>query len=125
MGRSAPASEAETPASSPKFTQKADSPVSSPGVLESAKNAVLPGSKVAFTGGDQGFVSLVLENVEMMNHNTKKFTFKLPEEDMQSGLHVASALLTKFKGPEMEKAVLRPYTPISDESELWWDNRAV
>lgn len=35
---------------------------------------------------------------------------------MVSGLHVASAILTKYKGPEDEKAVLRPYTPISDES---------
>lgn len=34
---------------------------------------------------------------------------------MVSGLHVASALLTKFV-PEGQKPVLRPYTPTSDES---------
>lgn len=28
---------------------------------------------------------------------------------------VVAALLTKYKGPEMKKAVLRPYTPVSDE----------
>jgi hypothetical protein len=37
---------------------------------------------------------------------------------MVSGLHVASAILTKYKGPNDEKATLRPYTPISDESKL-------
>ena len=33
-----------------------------------------------------------------------------------------AALLTKYKGPEMEKPVLRPYTPTSDEDAkgfLW------
>lgn len=69
----------------------------------------------AFTGGDQGWVGLKLESVENVNHNTKKFRFALPEEDQVSGLHVASALLTKFKGPQMEKPAIRPYTPTSDE----------
>ena len=71
--------------------------------------------KSAFTGGDQGFISLKLENVENINHNTKKFRFQLPEGDQVSGLHIASAILTKFKGPKMEKAAIRPYTPVSDE----------
>jgi cytochrome-b5 reductase len=46
-------------------------------------------AKAAFTGGEQGFVSLVLEKSEIVNHNTKHLTFKLPEEDMESGLPVA------------------------------------
>jgi cytochrome-b5 reductase len=71
--------------------------------------------KAAFTGGDQGFISLKLESVENINHNTKKFRFALPEEDQVSGLKIASALLTKYKGPEMEKPAIRPYTPTSDE----------
>lgn len=74
-----------------------------------------PAGPPAFTGGDQGFISLKLESIENVNHNTKKFRFALPESEQVSGLKVASALLTKFKGPEMEKAVLRPYTPVSDE----------
>ena len=74
--------------------------------------------RATFTGGDQGFVSLKLENVENVNHNTKKFRFALPEEDQVSGLKIASALLTKYKGPEMEKPAMRPYTPVSDESML-------
>ncbi|KAF2236040.1 NADH-cytochrome b5 reductase [Viridothelium virens] len=71
--------------------------------------------KAAFKGGDQGFISLKLDNVENINHNTKKFRFSLPEEDDVSGLKIASALITKYKGPEMEKPVIRPYTPTSDE----------
>ncbi|KAK8058820.1 hypothetical protein PG994_009268 [Apiospora phragmitis] len=73
--------------------------------------------KVALTGGDQGFISLLLEDSEVLNHNTKRLRFKLPEDDMVSGLHVASAILTKFKTEGMEKPVLRPYTPTSDENE--------
>ncbi|KAJ4375443.1 NADH-cytochrome b5 reductase [Didymella sp. IMI 355093] len=84
----------------------------------SAEESKIPAStgevKKAFTGGDQGFLSLVLEKSEIVNHNTKKLTFKLPEEDQESGLPVASAVITKYKGPEMKKPVIRPYTPISD-----------
>ena len=69
----------------------------------------------AFSGGDQGFIDLKLESVEEINHNTKKFRFALPNSDDVSGLSIASALLTKYKGPEMEKPVIRPYTPTSDE----------
>lgn len=75
-------------------------------------------SKPAFTGGDQGFLSLKLAEVEIVNHNTKRFRFELPEADQVSGLQVASAILTKYKGPNDAKATLRPYTPINDES-MW------
>lgn len=79
------------------------------------KQAVGAEPKKAFTGGDQGFLSLKLAEVEIVNHNTKRLRFELPEPDQVSGLPVASALLTKYKGPEDEKATLRPYTPTSDE----------
>lgn len=71
--------------------------------------------KKAFTGGDQGFLSLKLEDVEVVNHNTKRLRFRLPEDDMVSGLHVASAVMTKYQPAGAEKPVTRPYTPISDE----------
>ncbi len=32
---------------------------------------------------------------------------------------VLAALLVKYKGPEMEKPIIRPYTPVSDESTLF------
>jgi cytochrome-b5 reductase len=75
--------------------------------------------KPAFTGGDQGFLSLKLAEVEQVNDNTKRFRFELPESDNVSGLHIASAILTKYKGPNDAKATLRPYTPISDEGKLF------
>ncbi|KAI1431354.1 oxidoreductase NAD-binding domain-containing protein [Xylaria sp. CBS 124048] len=84
-------------------------------VEDKAKAALHAGPpKLAFTGGDQGFISLELKEVETINHNTKRFVFRLPEDDMVSGLHVASALLAKFV-PEGQKPVLRPYTPTNDE----------
>ncbi|KAB8437370.1 hypothetical protein FH972_025049 [Carpinus fangiana] len=74
-------------------------------------------SETAFKGGDQGFISLKLDSIEKINHNTIRMRFDLPEPDMKSGIPVASALVTKYKGPEMEKAVIRPYTPVSDEDD--------
>ncbi|KAI9817176.1 MAG: NADH-cytochrome b5 reductase [Pycnora praestabilis] len=71
----------------------------------------------AFTGGDQGWIDLKLDSVEELNHNTKKFRYELPESGNTSGLRIASALLTKYKGPGMEKPVIRPYTPVSDEDQ--------
>ena len=66
-------------------------------------------------------MSLKLADIEVVNHNTKRLRFELPEKDMVSGLQIASAILTKYKGPEDAKPTLRPYTPISDESECqWW-----
>lgn len=44
---------------------------------------------MVFKGGDQGWLSLKLESVEPVNHNTKKLRFHLPEEDSVSGLAVA------------------------------------
>jgi len=85
-----------------------------------AKVAEVAGAEVkkALTGGEQGFVSLKLDEVHDVNHNTKRFRFKLPEDDMVSGLHIASAILTKFQPEGAEKPVMRPYTPISDEGQL-------
>jgi len=73
-----------------------------------------PAEKV-FTGGDQGFISLVLDQVENINHNTKRFRFKFDDPEAVSGLTVASALITKYKGPADEKPTIRPYTPTTDE----------
>ena len=43
----------------------------------------------AFRGGDQGFIPLTLDQVDVINHNTKYFRFKLPEDENVSGLNVA------------------------------------
>lgn len=62
------------------------------------------------------WVSLPLMSSTQVNHNTKTLKFALPSEDHIIGLNVASALLTKYQGPNDEKPTIRPYTPISDES---------
>jgi len=90
-------------------TSKADT-------VDKARTDITNAPKV-FRGGDQGFVSLKLDEVELINHNTKKLRFSFEDPESVSGLHVASALLTKYKGPEMEKPVMRPYTPTSDEDQ--------
>ena len=82
-----------------------------------AKSPSGPAAGKAFAGGDQGFIDLKLDSIEEINHNTKKFRFALPNADDVSGLQIASALLTKYKGPEMEKPAVRPYTPTSDEDQ--------
>ena len=46
-------------------------------------------TKKALTGGDQGFIGLVLDSVETYNHNTKKLRFKLPHLDFIT-LHCTS-----------------------------------
>ncbi|PYH64639.1 cytochrome b5 reductase family protein [Aspergillus vadensis CBS 113365] len=67
-----------------------------------------------FKGGDQGWFDLKLSEIEVLNHNTKRLRFEFEDKEAVSGLQVASALLTKFK-PVDAKAVIRPYTPTSDE----------
>ncbi|OAA68193.1 Riboflavin synthase-like beta-barrel [Niveomyces insectorum RCEF 264] len=103
-----------------------------------AKEAKKGGSSVAdaatavFKGGDQGFFPLEVAEVDQVSHNTKLVRFKLPAPDQVSGLHAASALLTRFRpsdeaAPAKEgaaesegkaaaaaKPVIRPYTPISE-----------
>ncbi|KAH7208542.1 hypothetical protein DER44DRAFT_862855 [Fusarium oxysporum] len=90
------------------------------GVSAPATAAVIrkaPESKKAFTGGEQGFLSLQLADVETVNHNTKRLRFKLPEPDQVSGLTVASAIFAKYEAPEDKRPILRPYTPIEEDEE--------
>ncbi|EGC46316.1 NADH-cytochrome b5 reductase [Histoplasma capsulatum var. duboisii H88] len=70
-----------------------------------------------FKGGDQGWVGLKLAHIDNVNHNVKKLRFEFEDPESVSGLHIASALLTKYKGPTEEKPIIRPYTPVSDEGQ--------
>ncbi|KAH8734954.1 hypothetical protein BGZ61DRAFT_342340 [Ilyonectria robusta] len=81
------------------------------------KKVVVAEPKKAFIGGEQGWLSLKVSEVETINHNTKRVRFELPESDQVSGLPLTSAVLTKFKAEGAEKATLRPYTPTSSEDE--------
>lgn len=65
--------------------------------------------------GDGAWVDLPLIKSEYLSPDTKLLRFALPSEDHVSGLHVASAILTKYKGPNDAKVTIRPYTPVNDE----------
>lgn len=67
------------------YTQQGGSVPEAAAALKGKATSTTP----AFTGGDQGFISLKLESVENTNHNTKKFRFALPESDQVSGLTIA------------------------------------
>ena len=60
-------------------------------IASTTKSALAPSGNKAFKGGDQGFIDLKLENVEEVNHNTKRFRFALPDKDDVSGLETACA----------------------------------
>jgi len=80
----------------------------------SGMGKALPPAEITLKGDDQ-WIDLKLVGITPVTHNTKKFRFELPSENHVSGLKTASALLTKFQGPEDKKPVIRPYTPINDE----------
>jgi len=63
------------------------------------------------------WIDFKLKAVTPINHNTKLFTFELPNPDDTLGLIVNSCLLTKYQGPTDKKPTVRPYTPISDVDE--------
>ena len=63
-----------------------------------------------------GFHSLRLHSTELINHNTKKLRFELPDSSQPSGLSLTSALLTVAIPNGRWFPVLRPYTPVNDLS---------
>lgn len=73
------------------------------------RNTKVDNSKPTF--GSFGFHSLKLESGELINHNTKKLRFELPNKELPAGLKLSSALLTlSFPNGEW-KPCIRPYTP--------------
>ncbi|KAK0736133.1 hypothetical protein B0T21DRAFT_366383 [Apiosordaria backusii] len=68
-------------------------------------------TKPYFTGF--GFRTLKLHSTELVNHNTKKLRFELPDPSQPVGLSLSSALLTVSFPPSNGRwtPVLRPYTP--------------
>ncbi|AJS35438.1 Mcr1p [Saccharomyces cerevisiae YJM1248] len=66
--------------------------------------------------GDDKWIDLPISKIEEESHDTRRFTFKLPTEDSEMGLVLASALFAKFVTPKGSN-VVRPYTPVSDLSQ--------
>ncbi|EEY15125.1 NADH-cytochrome b5 reductase [Verticillium alfalfae VaMs.102] len=71
------------------------------------------GSPPKVFGSGPAFVSLPLESSEVVNHNTKRLRFRLPDENAVSGLALTSAVLTMSWPKGRWFPVARPYTPIS------------
>ncbi|KAK3943292.1 hypothetical protein QBC46DRAFT_44574 [Diplogelasinospora grovesii] len=67
--------------------------------------------------GSFGFHSLRLHSTELINHNTKKLRFELPDPSQPSGLSLTSALLTVSFPSGRWLPVLRPYTPTNPLDE--------
>ncbi|KAH6635633.1 hypothetical protein B0J18DRAFT_462704 [Chaetomium sp. MPI-SDFR-AT-0129] len=64
-----------------------------------------------------GFHTLRLDSTELVNHNTKKLRFALPDPKQPSGLGLTSALLTISRPAGRWLPVIRPYTPVDDLNE--------
>lgn len=69
-----------------------------------------------------GFRSLRLHSTELINHNTKKLRFELPDASQPSGLSLTSALLTVSFPNGGWLPVLRPYTPVNELGRLLRDS---
>ncbi|KAJ3030133.1 UNVERIFIED_CONTAM: NADH-cytochrome b5 reductase [Siphonaria sp. JEL0065] len=62
------------------------------------------------------FFDFELVDIQDLTHNTKRFTFKLPEGATHLGLPTASAVVTKFD-VEGGEPIIRPYTPVEDPAK--------
>ncbi|KAK3353892.1 hypothetical protein B0T25DRAFT_456391 [Lasiosphaeria hispida] len=83
--------------------------------LYNLRNRTPPTGKPLFASF--GFHSLKVHSTELINHNTKKVRFELPDKTQPSGLSLTSALLTVSFPNGRWLPVLRPYTPTNDLAE--------
>ncbi|KAL2426170.1 NADH-cytochrome b5 reductase 2 [Exophiala dermatitidis] len=65
----------------------------------------------------KGFTELKLESAEMVNHNVRRLTFALPDDQSITGLAPITSLLTRHTPEGAWIPVFRPYTPISDNDQ--------
>ncbi|KAI8903678.1 hypothetical protein DFJ77DRAFT_441879 [Powellomyces hirtus] len=67
------------------------------------------------------FLPFALQEIQDVNHNTKRFRFALPEGTTELGLPTASCVVTKFvngtKDNGKPNVVIRPYTPVEDPAD--------
>jgi len=61
----------------------------------------------------KGFTELKLESAEMVNHNVRKLTFALPDDQSITGVAPITSLLTRHTPEGAWIPVFRPYTPVS------------
>lgn len=65
----------------------------------------------------KGFTELKLESAEMYNHNVKRLSFALPDDQTVTGNAPITSLLTQHTPEGAWIPVFRPYTPISAGDE--------
>ncbi len=65
-----------------------------------------------------GFHTLKVHSTELVNHNTARVRFELPNASQPTGLSLTSALLTVSFPNGRWLPVLRPYTPVNDLGEF-------
>jgi cytochrome-b5 reductase len=88
---------------------------SSPSPQPGGIAANVPAAQPAY--GGFGIKSLRLASTELLNHDTKRLRFALPDENSSSGLKLTSSMLTiAFPGGRW-LPVLRPYTPVNKLGE--------
>ncbi|KIW15379.1 hypothetical protein PV08_05425 [Exophiala spinifera] len=62
----------------------------------------------------KGFTELKLQSSEMVNHNVKRLTFALSDDESITGISPITSLLTQHTPEGAWIPVFRPYTPVSD-----------
>ncbi|EXJ92406.1 hypothetical protein A1O3_00957 [Capronia epimyces CBS 606.96] len=65
----------------------------------------------------KGFTELKLQSAESVNHNVRRLTFALPDDQSITGLPPITSLLTRHTPEGAWVPVFRPYTPISDNDQ--------
>ncbi|KAK7894942.1 hypothetical protein LTR67_005681 [Exophiala xenobiotica] len=62
----------------------------------------------------KGFTELKLQSSEMVNHNVKRLTFALPDDESITGISPITSLLSRHTPEGAWIPVFRPYTPVSE-----------
>jgi len=89
--------------------------VSSAGIAFFGISAMAKEESVALNA--EKFKPFKLLEVYDVSHNTRKYRFELEDPNQKLGLNVASCLVVSAPIGENGKAVVRPYTPVSDPED--------
>ncbi|KAJ9064735.1 NADH-cytochrome b5 reductase [Entomophthora muscae] len=73
--------------------------------------------KRVFPINAQEFTSFKIKEITELTHDTKLYRFEIPDSQALL-LPVTSCIVTRTPPKEGEKAIIRPYTPVSDERAL-------
>jgi len=66
----------------------------------------------------EDFIPVPLIRKEILSHDTRRFTFGLPDKNATLGLPVGQHITLKYVRSEDGKAVQRSYTPVTDDTAI-------